>query len=230
MFLIQVNFLVEGTRKVFLATLFFLFWEKYSNIFLIWEHISQIKKMFLNKFEAFAVFLYRIQTIRHPKLLPTVKSQILSPQSTCHFTSYQCQINGADIRMTCGNCDLTPDARISLYSITGMETLKKPQGAVALVNWIFRLKYEKNISEKCLTDPLICLCFRLCHMLACSFSCCSLFMLLLECRYVFCFMSNYVNGLFITNSLEKAHLKLKQLDYTVEFLTNGHSNCGHPYG
>ena len=36
-------------------SLFFLFREKYSNIFLIWEQFSQIKKYFSVSFEAFAV-------------------------------------------------------------------------------------------------------------------------------------------------------------------------------
>ena len=36
--------------KFFSMSLFFLFWEKYSDIFFIWEQISQIKKTFLSKF------------------------------------------------------------------------------------------------------------------------------------------------------------------------------------
>ena len=37
-------------KKIFLSESFFLFGEKYSDIFLIWEQISQCKKIFLNKF------------------------------------------------------------------------------------------------------------------------------------------------------------------------------------
>ena len=44
MFLIQVKFSCRRDKKIFSVGSFFLFWEKYSYIFLIWE------QMFLNKF------------------------------------------------------------------------------------------------------------------------------------------------------------------------------------
>ena len=50
MFLIQVNFFRRRDKKIFLSRFIFLFWEKYPGIFLIWVHISQIKKISLNKF------------------------------------------------------------------------------------------------------------------------------------------------------------------------------------
>ena len=46
----------KGQENFLLASLFFLFWEKHSDNFLIWEHISQIKKIFLNKFEGSEVW------------------------------------------------------------------------------------------------------------------------------------------------------------------------------
>ena len=48
--LFQVKFSCRRDKKLFSVSLFFLFWAKHSDIFLIWEHISQIKKIFLNKF------------------------------------------------------------------------------------------------------------------------------------------------------------------------------------
>ena len=53
MFLIQLKILAEGTRKFFSVSLFFLFWGNCSNIFLIWVHISPIKKIFPDKFWGF---------------------------------------------------------------------------------------------------------------------------------------------------------------------------------
>ena len=50
MFLIQVKFYCRRDKKIFPSEFIFLFWEKYSDIFLIWKHISQIKKVFLNGF------------------------------------------------------------------------------------------------------------------------------------------------------------------------------------
>ena len=50
MFLIQAKIFLQRDKKIFLREFIFLVWEKYSNIFLISEHISQIKKVFLNKF------------------------------------------------------------------------------------------------------------------------------------------------------------------------------------
>ena len=41
---------MEGTRKFSLARCISLFWEEFSNIFLLYEYVSQIKKTFLNKF------------------------------------------------------------------------------------------------------------------------------------------------------------------------------------
>ena len=49
----QVKFSCRRDKKIFLSEfifLVFLFWEKYSDTLLIWEQISQFKKMFLNKF------------------------------------------------------------------------------------------------------------------------------------------------------------------------------------
>ena len=46
-FLIQVKFSCRRDKKIFLSEFIFLI---LSNIFLIWEQISQIKKTFLNKF------------------------------------------------------------------------------------------------------------------------------------------------------------------------------------
>ena len=49
-FLFQVIFSCRRDKKFSLSEFIFLVLRKHSNIFLIWEHISQIKKIFLNKF------------------------------------------------------------------------------------------------------------------------------------------------------------------------------------
>ena len=58
MFLIQVKFSCRRDKKIFLSEFTFSFWEKSSNIFLIWVHISQIKKIFPEKFWGFCSVHY----------------------------------------------------------------------------------------------------------------------------------------------------------------------------